>query len=339
LLVTLTVDVEDFITAGADDAARDVASVIASEGIQATMCVVGEKARRLLSNGRQDVIEAIGLHDVGLHTDTHSLHPTTLEALEGLGWDEGVEVIIKREEPGVEAIRRVFDCEPSCWGGAGNTWGPQVCGALQQLGVPAYVYAHTAPPGHDLHRFCGVTAYGGGLYLGDATLHLEAQWQERLEALVAALLERQAAGAQWCEVFVCHPCQLLCEEFWDGVNFAHGAGPPEERWLPAKRKPKEQYRKALAHLQTSLRVLRGLPGLRMATIRQVNSLLSDAKETRLTKRERQQAEERIRGRLEGMARWPIHRPNLDVSSAVQLTLERLETLRKLRLAEEPIRWG
>ncbi len=47
-----------------------------------------------------------------------------------------------------------FGKDPSCWE-VGEHWGPQVCGALQQIGVPAFVYSYTAVPGRQSHRFAG----------------------------------------------------------------------------------------------------------------------------------------------------------------------------------------
>jgi hypothetical protein len=331
MYISLLIDCEDFITPEDDDATLAVAETISSLGLRATLCVVGEKARRLMARGRTDVIEAMKRHDIGLHTDRHSMHPTTAEALEGRGWEDGIEAIVRMDSPGVKAVRDAFGVEPSCWGGGGNTWGPQVAGALPSLGIPAYVYAHTAPPGSDLHRFRGVTAYGGGLYLGDGLLHSEEPWREHQAALHKALLERRDAGAEWCEVFTCHPCVLRCEEFWDGVNFARGASPPESEWKPARLRPSADYETALRHLRASLEAVAALPGIAVRTIREMNGLAAVATEVPLTDEELAQTEARVRERLASMPGWAPHKLSLDVSRIIELTVERLPTLRKLRL--------
>lgn len=331
MYVTLLCDVEDFITREADDAVLDVARILEEEGLEATFCVVGEKARRMKSRGRFDVLDALKKHDVGLHTDLHSIHPTTCEAMEGLGWEEGVDEMIRRETPGVRAIEEAFEMEPSCWGGAGNTWAPQVVAACAELGIPSWIYSHLRPPKGDLHRFLGINGYPTGLYLGDATLHLEAQWTERLETLAEGLAERAAAGAQWCEIFLCHPERVRCEEFWDGVNFSHGANPPETQWLPAKRKPIVDYDQALVNLRHSLNVLMQIQNIEFLTIRQMNQLLKYADVVPLTDSETSKMAESLPKRLDDMRRWPVHRTDLDVRQSVDLTLERLGDLTKLRI--------
>ena len=100
-------------------------------------------------------------HDVGLHTNYHSVHPTVAEYLEGKDWDEGIEEVVERERSGVTDMTRILGREPSCWGRAGSTWGPQVAPALQRLGVPAmmYSYTHLADARHHIHRFCGTLSY------------------------------------------------------------------------------------------------------------------------------------------------------------------------------------
>jgi hypothetical protein len=331
MYISLLIDVEDPITLEADDAARDVANVIADAGARATMCVVGENARLFRERGRTDVIEAIKRHDIGLHTNTHSFHPTTCELLENLDWEEGVEALVRTEAPGVQAIREVFGVQPSCWGGAGNTWGPQVAAAIQRLDIPAYVYAHTAPPGDDLHMFNGVIAYGGGLYLGDQSLHKDEEWRANLDNLKHELLRRNQEGAQWTEVFTCHPVMLRCEQFWDGVNFANGATIPKDEWQPARLRTDSEYRSALRNLGTSIHELNSLPGIQIKTISDMNDLARNAAEIPLDEHEIEVTKELIRYKLEAMKSWPIHKNDLNVSRLIDLTIERIHTLRKLRL--------
>ena len=76
MYVYVCFDIEDLVHPGADDVALDIAGMLADDGIVASMCVVGEKARLWERRDRQDVIAAVGQHDVGLHTDLHSVHPT-----------------------------------------------------------------------------------------------------------------------------------------------------------------------------------------------------------------------------------------------------------------------
>src|SRR4029079_13777107 len=87
--VILWFDTEDYILPASDDAALKVADWLTKEGIKATFKVVGEKARTLEKRGRQDVIDALKKHEIGYHSNYHSVQPTPAQYLSKLGWGEG----------------------------------------------------------------------------------------------------------------------------------------------------------------------------------------------------------------------------------------------------------
>ena len=144
--ISLFMDVEDPINPLADDAALEVAKLFTSCGVRGSFCLTGEKCRTLAARGRTDVARALLPHALGLHTDTHSFHPTTMELLETVSYAEGCELALQSESKGFDAFRRLFGRPPCFWGGAGNTWSPEITFALGQLGVRAYAYALTAVP-------------------------------------------------------------------------------------------------------------------------------------------------------------------------------------------------
>ena len=82
--VVLWFDTEDYIEPAADDAALRIATDLDKLGVRATFKVVGEKARVLESRGRTDVIRALGHHDVGYHSNFHSIQPTPALYLRGM---------------------------------------------------------------------------------------------------------------------------------------------------------------------------------------------------------------------------------------------------------------
>ena len=141
--VTLMFDVEDLCWPGSDDIPIDLAGILTRHKATGTFFVVGEKARLWRSRGRTDVIAALALHDVGLHTDLHSVHPTVSEYLAPCEWDDGVDEALRREAPGFESIEQIFGRPASSWGQAGSTWGPQRHAALSRAGVPCAVYPAT----------------------------------------------------------------------------------------------------------------------------------------------------------------------------------------------------
>src|SRR5262245_60417157 len=98
--VILWFDTEDYILPASDDAALRVAQLLSGESIRATFKVVGEKARTLEKRGRKDVVDALKKHEIGYHSNFHSVHPTPAMYLSPLGWDEGVAEFDRRERPG-----------------------------------------------------------------------------------------------------------------------------------------------------------------------------------------------------------------------------------------------
>src|SRR2546421_7927572 len=132
--VILWFDTEDYILPASDDAALWVADFLTKQGIRATFKVVGEKARTLEKRKRTDVIAALKKHEIGYHSNYHSVHPTPAQSLPTLGWDEGVAEFDRRERPGFEDVKRVFGTAPVCYGQPGSSWGPQSFGAMRNWG-------------------------------------------------------------------------------------------------------------------------------------------------------------------------------------------------------------
>src|SRR5215467_8754544 len=100
--VVLWFDTEDYIEPAADDAALRIATDLEKAGVRATFKVVGEKARVLESRGRRDVIRALAQHDIGYHSNFHSIQPTPALYLRSMGWLDGAAEFERRERPGVD---------------------------------------------------------------------------------------------------------------------------------------------------------------------------------------------------------------------------------------------
>src|SRR5262249_12167357 len=74
--VRLWLDTEDYILPASDDAALRVAEFLSGQNIRATFKVVGEKARTLERRQRGDVIAALKKHEIGYHSNWHSVQPS-----------------------------------------------------------------------------------------------------------------------------------------------------------------------------------------------------------------------------------------------------------------------
>ena len=102
--VVLWFDTEDYLLPASDDAALRLAQFLSREGIRATFKVVGEKARTLKRRERYDVIEAVKKHEIGYHSNWHSVQPSPAMYLSNLDWDEGVAEFDRREGPGRDDV-------------------------------------------------------------------------------------------------------------------------------------------------------------------------------------------------------------------------------------------
>ena len=123
--VLLWFDTEDYMLPADDEATLRLCQLLTERGIRATFKVVGEKARVLERRGRRDVIAALQKHDIGYHTDFHSVHPTPTEYLAECGWVEGIAEFTRRERAGAADVRRIFGVPTlACYGQPGVFVGP-----------------------------------------------------------------------------------------------------------------------------------------------------------------------------------------------------------------------
>src|SRR6185369_6552962 len=112
IYVTLWFDTEDYILPQSDDAAKRVAEMLTRLGVKATFKLVGEKARTLEERKRYDVIEALKKHEIGYHSNTHSMQPTIAVYLQNAGWEDGRAEFFRREAQGARDVQRIFGVTP-----------------------------------------------------------------------------------------------------------------------------------------------------------------------------------------------------------------------------------
>jgi hypothetical protein len=271
--VVLWFDTEDYLEPAADDAALRIAKDLTAEGVKATFKVVGEKARVLETRGRRDVIVALSQHAIGYHSNWHSVHPTPAEYLVSQGYLEGAEDFERREGPGLADVKRVFGTQPVCYGQPGNSWGPQSNRALRKLGVPVYL-DEGDQVGVDEQPFW----YGGLLYVFHmgknqfrAQLNVgpeDGAAYKRFDDAAARL----GAGAGGVISIYYHPTEFVTTEFWDGVNFAHGANPERDSWKKPRRRTAEDSERCYGVLRRFVQHMKARPGVRFVTAQELPAI-------------------------------------------------------------------
>ena len=271
--VVLWFDTEDYIEPAADDAALRIANDLTAEGVQATFKVVGAKARVLEQRGRRDVIQALSRHAIGYHSNWHSVHPTPAEYLLPMGYLEGAAEFERREAGGAADVQRIFGVKPACYGQPGSSWGPQANRALRDLGIPVYL-DEGDQVGVDEQPFW----YDGILYVFHmgrnqfrAQLNVGAEDPAAYARFDEAAGRLAAHGGGVISIYY-HPTEFATTEFWDAVNFAHGANPPADAWVRPHRRTAADSERCYGVLRRFVEHMKARPGVRFVTARDLPAL-------------------------------------------------------------------
>src|SRR5262245_55633354 len=159
--IALFLDVEDIFSppeVGNDDSIKELATILSEEGLKATFLFIGDRALLLKERARQDVIDSLASHEVGLHT-LSARHPTNPEYIAKKTWDEGVAETFKRDREGIEIIRQVFG-RPCAALSSHNVYdSPHAHRSAAMLQLP-YVYVYpSAPPLYNLSWYAGALSF------------------------------------------------------------------------------------------------------------------------------------------------------------------------------------
>lgn len=282
-------DCEDFVTPESDDALKRLAEILESNGVRGVFKLVGEKLRSLERRGRWDVIEALKSHEIGYHTNYHSIHPTVAEYLKDMDFESGASEFMNREGEGIANIERVFGFKPSCYGQPGGSWAPQVYLALRELGIPVYLDL-TDVIGLDGSPFwycdtLNVLSLAGpkggviGLNFELGAPGFVEKAIERFEGIHSRITEG-VGGWGIVSVFN-HPCTLVTMEFWDAVNFSKGTNAPLSGLRMPRLKPKAWVEAGYRDFDRFVKHTRSKPDVEVVTARELHRLFRDKASGRL----------------------------------------------------------
>lgn len=333
--VLLWFDTEDYILPESDEALLKIADFLTRNEVPATFKMVGEKARVLESRGRNDILNLLRRHDIGYHTDFHSLPPTPASFLSPLGWFEGVKEFDRRERTGFLDVERILGKRPSCYGQPGNSWAPQAFGTLRQWGVQVYLDAGEHVSLNDApYWYCGLLTFFRLKYTTRTELDEDADLERAKAEFRRIYQELTPAGGGIVSIYY-HPCEFAHKNFWDGVNFSKGANPPREAWkIPPTKSPREM---EIAHrnFESYIRFVKEFPGVRFTTASETLAVYPD----RALDRGFQPEEiAEIAGHLVHNGVQPFRKGDLSLSPAEQLyLLASLASVREKGNPPEPVR--
>ena len=276
--IILWFDAEDYLLPADDDATKRLCKMLTARGIRATFKIVGEKARVLERRGRNDVIAALKKHDLGYHTDLHSVHPTPSEYLAECGWLDGIAEFARREGAGAADVRRIFGLPIlACYGQPGSSWAPQAIAALPQIGIAPCCVDEGPHVGLNQQPFW----YAGALNVYDMGPNhtrmglfdpQEVEPTKQKFAEIAGRLRRAGGGLISIHY---HPCEWVQQEFWDAVNFKRGANPPREQWRAPLQRSAVETDAAFRRFAEYIDYIRTVPGVDWVTASDLPGLYPD----------------------------------------------------------------
>lgn len=264
--VLIRFDTEDFLTPESDAAALAIADLLTNSGARATFPVTAWKVRALRDRDRRDVLAALGRHDVGFHSTSHSLHPTIAEELETTPDGDAAAAFERREGEGMGEVAAAFGRALSCYTQPGANWVTEASTALHRWGIPLHF-------GEDWNAYVDVA--GRPFYIG-GTLHfsgavacpkpflsqLPGAADDALALVETAIgSARDGSGDVGLVNVVAHPTELVTEVFWDAVNFGGGVNREARDWSPPPVRPAADVRAALEAFSAYVQRLRALPGV------------------------------------------------------------------------------
>ena len=253
--VILWFDTEDYILPADDDAALHLANFLTDEEFGPRS---RSSARRPApwSAQRDDVIAALKKHEIGFHSNWHSVQPSPAMYLSTLGWDEGWPSSTGARARAAttwnaSSVRR----RPATVSRAAR--GPQSYGAMKKWGMGVYLDAgkHIGLDGKPCYYDGALNLYNLDHILRTDLTSLETEQpaEDKFTEAHKALL---AEGGGMVSIYY-HPCEFVHKEFWDGVNFSQGR-------QPAARTVEAAAAKDARRDEDGLRVFRDLDSLHPA---------------------------------------------------------------------------
>ena len=234
-------DTEDYTSDRSNDAIRDIANLLSSEGVRGNFNVAGFLAARIVELGRFDVIEALKPHVIGTQTLYHSRHPNVAELGDDPSYERAYRLTMADEAKGVGMLdaafgenRCVFQCPP------GNSVSAVAMDVYSDLGIV-------------VSGGCGFTeADGSAVYSSMLSrrgrrklglwyfnqYHLPYYLPFHLESMLPTggkacpdfgkALDRMAQG-DFAGLYM-HPHMAVKTAHWDGPNYRKGNLVPWREW-------------------------------------------------------------------------------------------------------------
>ena len=265
-------DTEDYTCDYSNDGIRDLARTFTREGVKCCFNITGFLALRIQELGRQDVIEALKGHTLGLQTLYHTRHPTPAEIADDPSYERAYRRALADEAKGIGMVegvfgegRVVFTCPPGSsispsmveadhdlgvvftagngyTGRNGNTKPSQVARVGTQVDGLWYFNGYQSPY-HAVFNLDSFIPGNGTLPAGCREIP---DWKPILDEM--ARFDFVGIGS--------HPNMQGHKQFWDLVNYNRKNLVPWRQWVEAERRDPEDTAQYYRNVTSFLRAIK-----------------------------------------------------------------------------------
>jgi len=252
--ISLVFDTEDYTSPpewGMDDIPKWMAEIMSEEGITGSFLVIGNKARSMRNRGRTDAIAAMRKHEIGLHTNFGSDHPTLTESQSPHDWHEAVKAADERETPGLVELGEIFDTHI----GSASTHGASQTASMHYVSGTKWklpwLYSFAPTPKENLCWYADCFQLGlAHVGINEANYSQPKKVDETLARWKTQVDQYAAEGRKWIYAFMAHPLMVRAKQFNDALNYADGKNrlpwrTPEMRTLEEMEVAKQQFRRVV----------------------------------------------------------------------------------------------
>ena len=275
-------DTEDYTCDRSNDAIRDIANILRSEGVKGNFNIAGYLGARIVELGRTDVVEALRHHVLGTQTLYHSRHPDIAELGDDPCYERAYRNTMAQEARGVGMLeaafgegRIAFACPP------GNSVSAVAMDVYSDLGIP--VNAATGFTGGNN----GKSLYADGMLVRKGREVSGLWYFNQYHApyyrtfTLESFLPRKGtpcpdfrkwfdgmAGYDFVGLYM-HPHMAVKKQHWDGVNYRHGNNCEWRKWKQAEDRDPADTAVYYERLKAFIRAVKADPRFEITDIGQI----------------------------------------------------------------------
>ena len=264
-------DCGDPITPEADDCMKYWADLLAKYGMKGCFVITGATARALADRGRKDVIKSVSKHEIGYHSDTHSIHPTSAEYLNEMDLNSGINEVIKKEVKGINDVAEIFGQYPVISVQPPGNSPPAVNYAMNLMNIPIIGHSiFTSFNNNFPVWYCNCLNFRYHLIM-DSFFSSKANGFNEKKEEIDSLCEEKDRGL--ISMFT-HPSSMVTKSFWDMI-FAEGKNPPRSKWLVPPLRSRTEVKDIKVDLENMLSYILKKPGIKPVTYKELYNLYKE----------------------------------------------------------------